>query len=111
MSIAGIQSNSLFETDATSSGAATASTTSSKDSSDAAVQAFLEYARETPAQRLFSNWLGSQKMTLDDYNRLPEAAKEKLVEKFREQLEQELGGASATASSTATTGALISTLA
>jgi hypothetical protein len=114
MSIAGIQSNSLFDSYATiSSGSRSTAMSATVKSGDDGVQSFLEYANETPAQRLFSNWLGSQHMTMDQYNNLPESEKEKLIEKFREQMEKELGVSNSqtgpATGSDAATGILIST--
>lgn len=98
----------------------TASISSSKSKNtstdNSVVQQFLEYGKETPAQQMFSNWLGSQNMTLDQFNALSQSEKDKVLEKYREQLESRYGagGVSHSASpeiSTATSGAFVNTTA
>jgi hypothetical protein len=79
----------------------------SNDSSDDAVQEFMNYAKETPAQRMFDNWLGSQNITQAEYNAMTPAQKQALIEKFEVQMKQELkSGLTGSSSSTATSSSV-----
>ena len=97
MQIHGVQNFSTYnqpltqqaDNDASTFGAAFLS---ASDSTGSAVSDFLNYAKETPAQRIFDNWLGGQHVTMDQYNALTDPEKQKLVEKYREQLQHELTG-------------------
>lgn len=64
--------------------------TSSTSSSDNAVQDFMEYAKETPAQRMFNDWLTSQNITMSQYNAMPQAEQTKLTSEYREYLKEHL---------------------
>jgi hypothetical protein len=79
------------------------------------VQEFLDYAKETPAQRMFSNWLDSQGITQSQYNAMSETQKNKLQEQYREYMKEHLkdaygtnGSSSSTASSADATGLNVS---
>jgi hypothetical protein len=62
----------------------------STDPVDDAVKEFMDYAKETPEQRMFSNWLGGQGITEKDYNAMSPAQQQSLRNKFEEQLESKL---------------------
>lgn len=59
----------------------------SSGSSDDAVQEFMNYAKETPAQRMFSDWLGSQNVTPQQFSAMTPEQQQALINKFEEQLE------------------------
>ena len=92
--------------DATDSSSATASSTdaSSDASSESGLEEFMRYAKETPAQRIFDSWLGSKNMTVDQYNAMTPAEKQKLTDEFEAQMKAKLGS-EATASATAVAAA------
>lgn len=60
------------------------------DGDENPVQEFMDYAKETPAQRLFTDWLGSQNITQAQFNAMSPKEQQKLVEKFQEQLKHRL---------------------
>jgi hypothetical protein len=59
-------------------------------SSEDGVQEFMNYAKETPAQRMFDSWLESQNMTMDQYNAMSPAEKQKILTEFEIQMKQKL---------------------
>jgi hypothetical protein len=65
---------------------------SAASDSGSGVEDFLNYAKETPAQRMFDNWLSGQHITMSQYNAMTDAEKQKLLEQYRQQLEQEMKG-------------------
>lgn len=73
------------------------------DSDDNAVQEFMDYAKETPAQRMFSNWLGSHNITQQQFDAMTPAQQQALVDQFKQQMEQSLDGKSLAAVNAATT--------
>lgn len=67
--------------------------TKTKDAGgEASLQEFMAYAKETPAQRLFTSWLSGQNITQQEYNTMPTEQKQKLVEEFERQEKQKLEG-------------------
>ncbi|MDR3435721.1 hypothetical protein [Telmatospirillum sp.] len=66
------------------------STATSSDSSNDAVQEFWAYMKETPEQRMFDSWLGSQHITKAEYAALSPADQKKLMDEFRRELEQKI---------------------
>ncbi len=82
-----------FLTASDSSDDAVSGDAASEDASDdTAVQEFMNYAKETPAQRMFNDWLSSQNITEQQYAAMTPAQQQKLVEKFEAQMKQELSG-------------------
>jgi hypothetical protein len=73
---------------------------------DDAVQQFMDYAKETPAQRMFDNWLEGQHITQAEYDSMSQAQKQKLLDQYQLQLKQEMMGGMG--GSTATTAASLS---
>jgi hypothetical protein len=57
-----------------------------------AVQDFLSYMHETPGQRMFDSWLGSQHISKEQFAAMSPADKQKLVERFRRELEEKMKG-------------------
>jgi len=76
-------------------------TAKAASSDDSGLQEFLRYAKETPAQRMFDSWLGSQNITMDQYNAMSAAEKEKLTQQFeqymKETMKKDIAGTSNTA--------------
>lgn len=60
------------------------------DSGFDATKAFMDYANETPAQRMFDSWLGTQHVTKEEYNSMSDADKQKLVDKFEEYMKEKM---------------------
>lgn len=77
---------------------------SASDNSNNAVQEFLDYANESPAQRLFTDWLGSQHITQQQFNAMSPQDQLKLTEKFQEQMKERLGNGSTESSATPSSG-------
>jgi hypothetical protein len=61
-------------------------------SDESGLEQFLQYAKETPAQRMFDSWLSSQHITMDQYNSMSTAAKEKLTQQFDQYMKETLQG-------------------
>jgi hypothetical protein len=61
-------------------------------SDDDGLQQFLQYAKETPAQRMFDNWLSSQHITMAQFNSMSTAAKEKLTQQFEQYMKETMQG-------------------
>ena len=103
MVLTAVQSYSAYDSSTLSS---SASSSSSSSSLNDPVLAFMEYATETPAQRMFDNWLNSQNVSMDQYNSMTDAEKTALMNKYqeflREKLEAQMGGTSTTAVVTGT---------
>jgi hypothetical protein len=66
------------------------STTASGDESG--LEEFQQYARETPAQRMFDSWLSGEHITMDQYNAMPAAEKEKLTQQYEQYLKETMQG-------------------
>ena len=82
---------SCFVDASSSSDSTVSSSTSSNDlSNNAAVQAFMNYAKETPAQRMFDSWLTNQNVTEQQYNAMTPAQQQKLINEFEAQLKEKL---------------------
>jgi hypothetical protein len=79
------------------------STVSDSDSSDSAIEEFMAYAKETPAERMFDNWLGSQHMTMAQYNSMTTAQKQAITNEYNAYMKQELNSQVAGLSSTTAT--------
>lgn len=73
-----------------SSSTASGSSASTTDPVDDAVKEFMDYANETPEQRLFSNWLGSQGISEKDYKAMSPAQQQALHNKFAQQLQEKM---------------------
>jgi hypothetical protein len=95
--------NYLLEASDTSSDT-TSSTSTSDTSSNSGLEEFMQYAKETPAQRIFDSWLSSQKITEDQYNAMTPAEKQTIMDKFEAQMKSKLGSET-TASLTASVAA------
>jgi hypothetical protein len=81
--------DSSSETDISSE--TTSSTDASSDaSSESGLEEFMQYAKETPAQRFFDSWLSSQNITEDQYNAMPSTEKQKLMDEFETQMKAKL---------------------
>jgi ABC-type transporter MlaC component len=75
---------------------------SAQNSNDDAVQEFLNYAKETPAQRMFDSWLGSQHITPEEFASMSPEQQQALMNKFKEQIKQKLENGLSVSSSSAT---------
>jgi hypothetical protein len=80
----------FFQAASDSSSAASGSSSSSDASGDDAVEEFMRYAKETPAQRMFDSWLSSQNITMAQYNAMTPAEQQKLVTEFETQMKTRL---------------------
>jgi hypothetical protein len=108
MQILGVQTNSTYAVPSAQQGSNSSSSFASyfseaTGSSDNAVQEFLDYAKETPVQRMFDSWLASQHISKDQYNAMTPEEKQKLVDEFKEQLKQRLKSELSSSTSTAGT--------
>jgi hypothetical protein len=86
MQIFGVHSDSAY----TASSSSSLSDVTS--SSNNAVKEFMDYASETPAQRMFDNWLKSEGISKDDYNAMTPQEKQKVLDKFQEYIKTKLRG-------------------
>ena len=77
---ASTQNNSVLQN------ASGATTTRNADAADN----FMNYAKETPAQRMFDTWLQQQNISKDEYNSMSSSDKEKLMEKYKEYLKEKM---------------------
>lgn len=112
MQIYGLPSNSSYSTSSSQSEQESSSSFQShfltaSSSNDDAVQEFLDYAKETPAQRMFDTWLSGQHISKAEFNAMSQEEKQKLIDKFREEMKEKMKAAlgtpsSASASSTVT---------
>jgi predicted amidohydrolase len=96
MNIFGVQSNSAYTT---------SSATSLSDAASSGydpVKEFMEYASETPAQRLFDTWLKSEGISKDDYNAMSAVEKQQVLDKFQEYIKAKLRGEMTDAANSAT---------
>jgi hypothetical protein len=50
------------------------------------VQAFMDYMKETPAQQMFTSFLGSQHISQSQYDAMTPQQQEALMQKFEQQL-------------------------
>jgi len=50
------------------------------------VQAFMDYMKETPAQQMFTSFLGSQHISQSEYDAMTPKQQEALMQKFEQQL-------------------------
>jgi hypothetical protein len=97
MHIPGIQNHSAF---AASSSQPTNSNTppfagsflDAASSGGDAVEQFLDYAKETPAQRMFDSFLQNQHISKDQYNSMTQAEKQKLIDEFKLELKAKMNG-------------------
>jgi hypothetical protein len=108
MEISNVQNNSAFvsqkdnkatssfasffqDASSSSSGSAVSGAASSDDpGGDEALQEFMSYAKETPAQRMFDSWLQGQNITEQQYNAMTPAEKQKLTNEFEAQMKEKL---------------------
>jgi hypothetical protein len=74
-----------------------ASQSSSSDASSA-VQWFMAYAKESPGQQMFTNWLGSQNISQAQYNAMSPQQQEKLRTEFEQHLKTQMDPSGSTAS-------------
>ena len=62
---------------------------------------FMQYAKETPAQRMFDSWLGGQNISMKQFQAMSPDAQQKLVQEFdlqlKEKLQSEMGTSGAAA--------------
>jgi hypothetical protein len=65
-------------------------TAKAASSDDNGLQQFMQYAKETPAQRMFDSWLSSQHITMDQYNAMPAAAKERLTQQYEQYMKEKM---------------------
>jgi len=96
--------------DSTSASSSTSSSasTSSMSSGDKALQEFMRYAKETPAERMFDSWLSSQNISEKQYNAMTPAQQQALHQKFEQQLEQKLKDESLATLNSAVTSSSVS---
>jgi hypothetical protein len=78
----------------------TSSASTSDASSESGLEEFMQYASETPAQRIFDSWLSSQKITEDQYNAMTPAEKQTIMDKFEAQMKAKLGSETTTSLTT-----------
>ena len=64
---------------------ATTKSSSQTTSGESGLQEFMQYAKETPAQRMFDSWLKGQGVTEQQFNAMTPAEKQKLVDQFEAQ--------------------------
>ncbi len=72
--------------DAATSIGSDGSSITSADPADDAVKEFMDYAKETPEQRLFDGWLGTQGVSEKDFKAMSPAQQQDLRNKFEEQM-------------------------
>jgi hypothetical protein len=72
------------------SAAAPAATPGKTNTGNSAVQDFLSYMHESPGERMFDSWLGSQHMSRQQFESLGPAEKQKVMERFRRELEEKM---------------------
>lgn len=65
------------------------SSLTSANTSKSAEDKFLEYAQETPAQRLFDSVLGQLGLTKDQFNALSPDEQQKVAQKIQQLIEQQ----------------------
>lgn len=106
MNISSIGGSSLYGSPSlTSKGgnsSSTGGTQQSSSSGDSAVQDFLAYMKESPAQRMFDNFLSAHHITKEEYNSMTPAQKQKIQDEFKLEMEskmkQKLGASTGTSS-------------
>lgn len=83
-----------FQNAATAVAASTSQTPAEKRAAagEASKNEFLRYARETPEQRMFDNWLNSQGISQAQYNALSPQQQQALHAKFEEQMRDKITG-------------------
>ncbi len=101
----------------TSSSSGSSSSVSWTRNSDAAVQDFMSYMKETPVQRMFDAWLNAQHISKAEYNALPADQKTKLQAAFQQYLKKKMtenlgtsGGVTAAASGASSVATAANTL-
>jgi hypothetical protein len=65
------------------------SSLSSSKTSQSAEQKFLDYANETPAQRMFDSMLGQFGVTKDQFNAMSPAEQQKITQKIQQLVQQQ----------------------
>lgn len=58
---------------------------------DNAVQDFMDYMKESPAQQMFTNFLSSHHISQNEYNAMSPQQKEALTKQFEQELKQQMG--------------------
>jgi hypothetical protein len=104
MQIYGLPSNSSYSASSSQSEEESSSSfqshfLSASGGNDDAVQEFLDYAKETPAQRMFDSWLSGQHISKAEFNSMSDEEKQKLIDKFREEMKEKMKAALGTSSS------------
>ena len=80
---------SASDTNGAAIGAGTAPTSSSSGSDDA-VQKFMNYMNETPAQRLQNAWLQQHGITPQAFAAMSSADKQKIIDEMKQDIEAKL---------------------
>jgi predicted flavoprotein YhiN len=107
MSILGIGSSSPYSYQPLANKSGGSSGTSgaqqSSSSGDSTVQDFLDYMKESPAQRMFDNFLSAHHISKEEWNAMTPAQKQKIIDEFKHEMEdkmkQKLGANTATSGS------------
>ena len=77
-------------TNAAGSAKSSSQTSVSKPVSEDAVQSFLDYMKETPAQRMEDAWLNAHHMTRKEYEALPPEKKAEIRRQMVEDIKDEI---------------------
>lgn len=67
-----------------------AATAQQAEQAEDPIQAFLNYASETPAQRMLDSWLKTQNMTIEQFNALPSEEQKAILEKFKQAMKDKM---------------------
>jgi len=59
-------------------------------------QQFMDYMKETPAQRMFTNFLTSHHISQSQFDAMPPKQQQALIQQFEQQLKQRMTAASET---------------
>jgi hypothetical protein len=63
---------------------------------ESGVQQFIDYMKETPAHRMFANFLNSHHISQSQFDAMPPKEQEALTQQFEQELKQQISGASNT---------------
>ncbi len=66
---------------------------------DTGVQQFMDYMKETPVQRMFTNFLSSHHISQSQFDAMSPQQQQALTQQFEQQLKQQMSGASNTSPS------------
>jgi len=65
-----------------------AMTGTSSASGETASTKFMSYMKETPAQRFMDSWLAQHGISKDDFNKMSDDAKQKIIAQMKQEMEQ-----------------------